>query len=353
MSGDAWGPGALKTRVDAALNAFVEHEVGQLLIIDAALEPVAEQLRAATRDGKRLRAAFCYWGWRACGQPDSDALVRAAAAMELVHAAAVVHDDLIDGSALRHGRPTAGPALRNAAAAARLPRPAGVAQGLAILVGDLLMAWAGQLFAASGLPSAYLSRARSLWTLLARELVAGECLEILSTGATPDTEVSLKVVRYKTAKYTVEHPLLIGAALGGARPSVREHLSAYGLPLGEAFQLRDDLLGLFGDPARTGKANADDLAARRPTALLAETWRHATAAERRELGRLLGRAGSEQAALDRVREIMRRTRAPQRVEDMIGQRVQAAHEALARARLPGQASLALADLALAATARHH
>ncbi len=138
-----------------------------------------------------------------------------------------------------------------------------------MLVGDQLMALAAELFAASGLPAAYLSRARHLWAALARELVAGECLEILHTGGPPDTGTSLKVVRYKTAKYTVEHPLLIGGLLAGAGQGLRDAYSAYGLPLGEAFQLRDDLLGLFGDPEHTGKEGLDDVRAQRPTALLA------------------------------------------------------------------------------------
>jgi geranylgeranyl diphosphate synthase type I len=190
-----------------------------------------------------------------------------------------VHDDLVDDSSLRHGRPTVHVAPRGAVR--RRPRADAAARSPAMLLGGLLMALAGQLFTTSGLPAAYLARARPLWSVMARELVAGECLDILSTGAGPDTTASLKVVRYKTAKYTVEQPLLIGGALAGAGGSLREGHSAYGLPLGEAFQLRDDLLGLFGDPERTGKANADDVRGNRPTALLAETWRLADDASTR------------------------------------------------------------------------
>ncbi|MFD1831276.1 polyprenyl synthetase family protein [Streptomyces desertarenae] len=341
---------ALKGRVDEVLHRFVTDETDRLLAVDADLAPVAEQLRVATAHGKRLRPAFCYWGWRAAGQPDSDALVRAAAAMELVHAAAVVHDDLIDDSPLRHGLPTTHVALR--AAVAGRGRTA-AARSLAMLVGDLLMSWAGQLFVSCGLPAAYLSRARPLWAALARELVAGECLEILHTGSAPDTATSLKVIRYKTAKYTVEHPLLIGGVLAGASPELREVLTGYGLPLGEAFQLRDDLLGLFGDPGHTGKANTDDLVAHRPTALLAETWREATPAEREDLRHLLGRRRPDQGALARVREIMCRTGAPGRVENMIEQRVKAATDAVERARLPAEAAHALVHLAATAVFRHH
>ncbi|MFI8519962.1 polyprenyl synthetase family protein [Streptomyces sp. NPDC085481] len=349
MMSDRWEPTVFKSRVDAVLHRFVAEEAEQLAAIDPALGPVAEQVEAAVAEGKRLRAAFCYWGWRAAGQPDSDALVRAAASMELVHAAAVVHDDLIDDSPLRHGRPTAHVALRGAVR--RSPHPVASARSLAMLVGDLLMSLAGQLFTTSGLPAAYLGRARPLWSLLARELIAGECLEILRTGADPDTAASLKVIRYKTAKYTVEQPLLIGGALAGAGERLRAGYSAYGLPLGEAFQLRDDLLGLFGDPDRTGKDNADDVRGHRPTALLAETWSLAGAEERERLRALLGRRGLDADGLDAVREVMRRLKAPGRIEAMITARVEEALDALHELDTPAHAAAALTGLAHSAAIR--
>jgi geranylgeranyl diphosphate synthase type I len=349
MTSDRWEPAAFKTRVDAVLHRFVAQEADQFAAIDPLLDPVAEQLEAAVADGKRLRAAFCYWGWRAVGQPDSDALVRAAASMELVHAAAVVHDDLVDDSPLRHGRPTAHIALRGAVH--RRTRADDAGRSLAMLVGDLLMAMAGQLFATSGLPAAYLARARPLWSVMARELIAGECLEILSTGAGPDTAASLKVIRYKTAKYTVEQPLLIGGALAGAGARLREGYAAYGLPLGEAFQLRDDLLGLFGAPERTGKANTDDVRGNRPTALLAETWRLAGVTDRERLRALLGRCHLDSEELDAVREVMRRLKAPDRIEDMISARVEQALDALHELAAPAPATSALTELAQLAANR--
>ncbi|MFH8974405.1 polyprenyl synthetase family protein [Streptomyces sp. NPDC017890] len=384
---ERWDPGAFKARVDGVLRSFLDEEADHLLAVDDALAPVAGQLRNAARHGKRLRPAFCYWGWRAAGQPDSDALVRAAAAMELVHAAAIVHDDLIDDSALRHGLPTVhvalaavltaapettgetrsntgtdtgrGPGAAIAPEAATGPardghRPAHrAARSLAMLVGDHLMALAGQLFATSGLPAAYLARARGLWAALARELIAGECLEILHTGGRPDTETSLKVIRYKTAKYTVEHPLLIGGLLAGAPTALRASYSAYGLPLGEAFQLRDDLLGLFGDPERTGKAGLDDLRAHRPTALLAETWQAADAPQRERLRGVLGRSDLDGTHLREVRDLMLELEAPQRVERMILARVERATRALDTAGVPPRARRALRELAQQATDRIH
>ncbi|MFC3454074.1 polyprenyl synthetase family protein [Amycolatopsis speibonae] len=342
---------ALQIRVDSALEEFVRRQTQLLTAIHADLQPVARQLEIIVAGGKRLRAAFCYWGWRAAGQPDSDALVKAAAAMELVHAAAVVHDDLIDDSALRHGKPSAHIALRAAISERSCARAGG--RALALLCGDLLMSWAGQLFTSCGLPTAYLSRAHTLWSVLARELVAGECLEVLRTGSEPDATGSLQVIRYKTAKYTVEHPLHIGGALAGAPRRLMRTFSAYALPLGEAFQLRDDLLGVFGDSRCTGKSTSDDIVGNRPTALLAETWAAATTAERSELRGLLGRPGLAESGLRRVREIMRRTGAPVRVEDMITQRGRAAESALTLANLPHGATRALTHLATIALAREH
>lgn len=348
---ERWDSARFKHRIDTLLADFLSQEADELLAIDDQLKPVAEQLQAVAGRGKRLRAAFCYWGWRAAGQPDNEALVRAAASMELVHAAAVVHDDLIDDSPLRHNLPTAHIALR--AAVAGRPQACTAARSLAMLVGDHLMALAGQLFVTSGLPAAYLARARPMWGALARELIAGECLEILSTGTRPDPDVSLKVVRYKTAKYTVEQPLLIGGLLAGAAPELRTGLSAYGLPLGEAFQLRDDLLGLFGETDRTGKAGLDDIRGHRPTTLLAKAWQAAGPAQRQQLAAVLGRHDLNEAQLREVRELMRALKAPEQVEDMIASRVGQAVSHLDGLDMPGQVRRALTVLAHQATDRHH
>jgi geranylgeranyl diphosphate synthase type I len=348
---DRHDPDAFKARIDRELEQFVAQETEQLLAIDAELGPVAEQVQVSVAHGKRLRAAFCYWGWRAAGQPDSDALVRAAASMELVHAAAVVHDDIIDNSRIRHGLPTAHISLCSARHGRQRSKAA--AKALAMLVGDWLMSLAGQLFVTSGLPAAYLTRARGLWADLARELVAGECLEILRTGAVPDTGASLQVIRYKTAKYTVEQPLLIGGALAGAGPLLREAFSAYGLPLGEAFQLRDDLLDVFGDPARTGKANLDDIRTGRPTVLLAETWQVADPAEREQLRRVLDGRAIRAQDVEGVRGLMTRLGTPGRIENMIEARVEEAARALDGIDLPAHAAHALAELARTAAVRRH
>ncbi|XVQ86609.1 polyprenyl synthetase family protein [Microbispora siamensis] len=320
--------GDLRGRVDEALRAFVDTEIAELLALDEELAPLAEQVRVSVADGKRIRPAFCYWGWRAAGQPDADAAVRAAAALELVHAAAIVHDDLIDRSPLRRGRPTAHEKLGDA---------------LAVLIGDLLMVWAAQMFHTSGLPRTFLARAVPLWTAMGRELVAGECLEILRTGRSPELARSLTIVRFKTGSYTVEGPLRIGAVLGGADPAVLAALAAYARPLGEAFQLRDDLWGVFGDPQRTGKSALDDLAGRKPTALLALALAEASAPDRRRLHDLLHGVVTPDDAME-IRDIMRRSGAPEGVRRMIAERAETARAALRTARLAFDAADALTEL---------
>jgi geranylgeranyl diphosphate synthase, type I len=341
----------IRARVDAALAEFLTTETARLTAISPALDPVARQLTAAVADGKRLRAMFCYWGWRAAGQPDCDEIVRAAAAMELVHAAAVIHDDIIDNSSTRRNAPAAHLALR-VAVGDPCSRDEG-GRSLAIIAGDLLISWAGQLFFGCGLPDAFLRRAHQLWFALARELAAGECLEIMATGVPASAGESLEIARYKTAKYTVEHPLHIGAAAAGGT----EHLTAvctdYGIALGEAFQLRDDLLGVFGDPALTGKSNMDDLRGRKPTTLLAVTLESAADADREELLRLLDHGGSlTETDIQTIRQIMCRAGARERVESMISRRAARAMAAVARARIPGAAAVALAELVPALTVRH-
>lgn len=338
-------PEFVRARVDRTLAAFVTDQTARLTAIHQRLAPVGRQLLAAVAEGKRVRAAFCYWGWRAAGQPDSDAMIRAAAAMELVHAAAIVHDDIIDGSETRRSAPTAHIALRGVTGGAD-------GMALAIVLGDLLISLAGQMFSGCGLPGPFLRRAQPLWTVLASALVAGECLEILGTGPGLSVADALQVIRYKTAKYTVEHPLHIGATLGGAPERLLDVLTEYGVPVGEAFQLRDDLLGVFGDPAKTGKSNLDDLRGRKPTVLLAVTRSAATGQDRKEIERLLAcRSAISVEKLRTIQEIMVRTGARERIESMIADRTARAALAIERARLPAPAARALAQLATTSTAR--
>ncbi|MET9960680.1 polyprenyl synthetase family protein [Streptomyces sp. NPDC006326] len=335
-----------RERIDEVLVRLADEEEQELLQLHAELSPLTEQLRRSLARGKRIRAAFLYWGWRAAGQPDCEGVIRAAAAMELVHAAACTHDDIIDDSRMRHGQLTAHAAF---AAAGRR------STALAMILGDLLMGYAGHLFTTCGLPGGYLARTVPLWSMLLRETMAGEFLEVLRTDApgdrVPQLAQSLEVARYKTAKYTVERPLHLGATLGGAPRALLEAFSGYGLPLGEAFQLRDDLLGTFGDPATTGKSNLDDLRDGKPTALLALTVAAADEDDRRLLAKLVGNPDLGQDEASSVRALMERCGARRQVEDMIRERISRARGALEYVPMPVEARSALCELADTAAER--
>ena len=240
--------------------------------IDDGLVPVADALEAfVLRGGKRLRPAFAYWGYRGAGGPDSDQVVATLAALELVQASALIHDDLMDRSDTRRGEPAI---HRRFATHHRRAGWAGSADAFgeasAILLGDLCLVWSDELLHSSGLDAATLARARPVFDEMRSEVTVGQYLDVL-TQATGDTSLERagKVARFKSAKYTVERPLLVGAALADADAGVRAAYSAYGLPLGEAFQLRDDVLGVFGDPAQTGKPAGDDLREGKRTYLVA------------------------------------------------------------------------------------
>jgi len=274
--------------------------------------------------GKRLRPAFCYWGARAAGaRGDEPELLDVCAALELLHAFALIHDDVMDGSATRRGAPALHVAFaaRHAAAGwAGESRRHG--EGLAVLAGDLAFVLSDTLVDAA--PPA----ARHLWHQLRVELVAGQWVDVAAAASTERSPaVARWVGRYKSGRYTVERPLHLGAALAGdAR--LTGTFSAFGEPLGEAFQLRDDLLGVFGDPAQTGKPSGDDLREGKPTLLLA------LAAERLEPDDrpLLTRVGCADLGDDEVaalRLAFERCGARAAVEDEIRRHTTRAEQALA------------------------
>ncbi len=229
------------------------------------------------------------------------------ASLELVQASALIHDDMMDRSDTRRGVPSvhrrfeklhAGEGWRGS--------PAGFGDCAAVLLGDLALVWSDELLHGSGLPLADLARARPVFDGMRTEVTVGQYLDVL-TQATADTSLERagKVARYKAAKYTVERPLLLGAALAGAGPEVHAAYSAFGLPLGEAFQFRDDVLGVFGDPAQTGKPAGDDLREGKRTYLVASAFGALDEAGRAELDAALGDHRLDEAGVERLRAMIR------------------------------------------------
>jgi geranylgeranyl diphosphate synthase type I len=344
----------LRTRVDRALTAFLAAERAKLLAIDPALADMCDAVEVfVLGGGKRLRPAFAYWGYRGAGGPDRDEVVAAVSALEMVQASALIHDDLMDRSDTRRGEP----AVHRRFEAWHTRRgwrggAAAFGDSAAVLLGDLTLVWSDALLHTSGLPVADLARARPVFDEMRAEVMVGQYLDV-HAQATGDTSVERagKVARYKAAKYTVERPLLLGAALAGAPASLCAAYSAFGLPLGEAFQLRDDVLGVFGDPARTGKPAGDDLREGKRTYLVASAFAAAAPADRKELDAGLGDQGLDDHGVARLRAIISESGALDRTEERIATLTASALAALDDAEIEAEARTVLHDLADAATRR--
>ncbi|QYC45678.1 Octaprenyl-diphosphate synthase [Nonomuraea coxensis DSM 45129] len=333
---------SLGSRIDRSLSAFLETWRTPLSDPDVAV--AYDVLHAfVLGGGKRIRPQLCYWGWRGAGGDDCDEIITAAAALELCHAGLLIHDDIMDGSELRRGRATVHKSLE------RLhPGPGAQVFGQAggILLGTLSLAWSDAMLSSCGIQPARLRAAHRLFDAMRTEVISGQYLDMLAqlrAGASVDQ--ALTVIRYKTAKYTVERPLQIGGALAGADAGLLESYSRFGVPLGEAFQLRDDLLGTFGSAAETGKSALDDLREGKHTVLIAHALRRASAAQREHLRRWHGDPELSEERATELRQILRDTGAVAEVEDMIAGRVREAVAALAEAEIKPDASAALTVLA--------
>src|SRR3954447_25152616 len=241
----------LRDRFDKAIHDFLDQEIPPLARIAEELEPLGAAADAFVRGGgERLRPLFCYWGFRATGQPDGEDIIRAAASLELLQACALMHDDVIDASDPRRGAPAV---HRKFAALHRTSGwrgdPERFGQAAAILLGDLALIWADEALETSGFEPAALQGAMPVWAAMRVEVMCGQYLDVVEQArGGGSAERALRVAQLKSAKYTIERPLHLGVALGGGSPTLMSALSSYGLPLGEAFQLRDDLLGVYGDP---------------------------------------------------------------------------------------------------------
>lgn len=350
---------AIPARIDVELSAFLAERAGQLAEISADLGMLAATARAAVlTGGKRMRPTFAYWGWR-CVQPEGAAgegeLIRAAAALELLHASALVHDDVMDQSLTRRGQPTAhvrfGGFHQDQGWPGSVPS---FATAGAILLGDLLLSWSEELFtgAIGSLPRDRAGAATAEFDRMRTEVVAGQFLDMLAQARGAfDPDEALRVVQFKTAKYTVQRPLLLGAGAAGGSPELRAALSAYGLLVGEVFQLRDDLLGVFGDPVRTGKPAGDDLREGKRTLLVALAHQAATPSQRAVLQGGIGDPALTPEGVARLREVLEETGARERVERRIAERVTEAARCLDGGCLQPAATQALLELAHATAHR--
>jgi len=352
----------VRTRVDALLADHARRLRQEVGAVTPEGGPLCDAVASLLSSGKRLRASFAYWSWRAHGgtpgTPAEDAVLRVGAALELFHAAALFHDDVIDDSDTRRGRPTA---HREFASAHRRSGLEGDERrhgaSVAILLGDLALIGSDAEFAAAvaALPPAAAGASRAVFDEMRTEVTVGQYLDLLAQAQPWDDDAdrveqrARQVVRSKSARYSVEHPMALGAAMAGADGASVAACRAIGLPLGEAFQLRDDLLGVYGDPAVTGKPAGDDLREGKRTVLVARALRLARAAgDEATIALLRSRLGDPAltaADAGRLADAIAATGAPDEVEKLIDALARTALDLIERQDWPDEARARLLELA--------
>jgi len=357
--------------VQRRIDDFLAAQTSELDAITPELHDFVSRSGSLLAGGKRFRALFCYWGWASITEipdpidpmpaesPDPTAVIAAAAGLELFHAAALVHDDIMDSSDIRRGSPSRHRSFeqwhreQNWAGDA-----ASYGRSSALLLGDLLLGWSDELIDEAVTEAGSRGRAtRAEFNRMRNHVTYGQYLDILEEQAwrsAPEAEQlrrAHRVVVYKSAKYSVEAPLRIGAALAGASAQHLSSLSAYGLPLGIAFQLRDDLLGVFGDSAVTGKPTGDDLREGKRTMLIAFARRGLPGNARELLDELLGDPELSADQVYMLQSTIRESGALEKVEDLISKYVGEAKSAVDGAGLGIEATTELFRLADRATRR--
>ncbi len=355
----------VRAGVDAVLDAHVADLAAELGSIGGDSTALVDAIRSMLTGGKRLRAAFCYWGWRAHGGDPADAAardraLRLGAALELFQAAALFHDDVMDDSDTRRGKPAAHRRFAELHRSEDWTGPPGrFGESAAILLGDLALIASEREFAdaVDALPGPVRARTRAVFDRMRTEVTVGQYLDVLAQarpwGVDPadDEERARAVIRAKTAGYSVAHPVALGAALAGADDEALRRCRELGLPLGEAFQLRDDLLGVFGDPSATGKPAGDDLREGKHTVLVARTLAGAEPADRALVRGGLGRRDLSPRDVEALRTAILRSGAVDSVEELIHRLAAPSLEAWEQSELTSPGREMLVALGHAAVAR--
>lgn len=302
--------------------------------------------------GKCLRSTFMYLGWLA-GAADSDEALFASASLELLHAFALLQDDVMDASSFRRGRPAAHVQFTQWHRKRQLSGPADrFGESAAILLGDLCLIWAEQMLRESGIEYRRLQQAWPRYDAMRTELALGQFADLANdVRDLPSMATVLEVARRKSGNYTVRRPLEIGAALSGCSDRTISGLGRYGEAVGEAFQLRDDVLGVFGAETVTGKPDGQDLIERKATSVVIAAHELADSSSRRQLTDLMNAGDLDDSDIDRWRTLIVKTGAVQWIEDKIGDGVASALEALDELRIDDQVQVALTNMAVVCTER--
>jgi geranylgeranyl diphosphate synthase, type I len=363
---------AFRDAVSAEISAFLSEQSSVLDSMGPELVPVHLMASQMLCGGKRIRPAFCVWGYvAAAGIPTDEELkplLAAAGSLDVLHVSALVHDDLMDSSDLRRGRPAAHRQFEALHAnAGWLGDSAAFGRAGAILLGDLLVMWSAQMLHGAGVDQSTLERALPIVEAMRTEVTCGQYLDIVAQAhplrkrapaigsLRPTIELAMddasRVVEYKAARYTVQRPCQIGAALGGGDDELYFALGAYGSPLGRAFQFRDDLLGVFGDPQVTGKPAGDDLREGKRTVLVAHAYAHAGDDGQKLLLQRLGDSALDDAGISELQQIIVESGARDAVESMINEYYERALKALHDTEITEEGRVGLTALADAAVRR--
>jgi geranylgeranyl diphosphate synthase, type I len=363
---------AFRDAVSAEITTFLTEQSSVLDSMGPELVPVHLMASQMLCGGKRMRPAFCVWGYvAAAGMPNDfelKPLLAAAGSLDVLHVSALVHDDLMDSSDLRRGRPAAHRQFEALHAnAGWLGDSAAFGKAGAILLGDLLVMWSAQMLHGAGVEQSALERTLPIVEAMRTEVTCGQYLDMVAQAhplrqrapaigsLRPTIELALddasRVVEYKAARYTVQRPCQIGAALGGGNDELYFALGAYGSPLGRAFQFRDDLLGVFGDPQITGKPAGDDLREGKRTVLVAHAYAHASDAGQKLLLQRLGDSGLDEAGISELQQVITESGAREAVESMINDNYERALKALHDTEMTDEGCAGLTTLADAAVRR--
>lgn len=322
------------TAVAAFLDTFFAERIARAAEHGGDYERLWSAARDAASGGKRIRPALVLAAHRAFAGGESASAVRLAAAFELLHTAFVIHDDVIDHDLVRRGAPNVAGrfALDGVARGLSVSRANEYGEASAILAGDLLISGAHRLVAELDAPRDVRGALLELIDECVFLAAAGEHADVrFAAGATPGEREILAMIENKTASYSFSAPLRAGALLGGATPDAVDRLGEIGRHLGVAFQLRDDVLGVYGSTAVTGKSVLGDLREGKQTLLIAFARGHAVWSG---VALEFGRPDLDDAAAARLRTAIEASGARSRVEGLIAERCEAAIAAVATPILP-------------------
>lgn len=327
-----------KARLDPKIAAYFDKTLAEAKQEDDLVYQSLEHVRTMTlAGGKRLRPAFMYYGYLAAGGEDRERLLDTAVAVELIHMFLLIHDDIIDRDALRHGEPTLHERYRAwGKQYLNLENPEHFGDSIALIVGDMLFALGNDIIFTSGFPEKHVYAALSRMQKIVSHTVVGQARDIYIEyrGEATIAEI-LNMYEKKTARYTVEGPLHLGALLAGGTPELATELSRYALPIGIAFQIQDDILGIYGDEKRIGKPVGSDIREGKITVLVAHVFEYADRATKKELDQLLKKGQALTAAdVDRFRDIIRETGSLRAAQELALRYIEEGKEALAALQSP-------------------